>query len=207
MSSIQVINTKGQVVKEMDVAAELLPEAFNPVLVHTAVVMQRASARQGTVATKGRGEVSGTGRKPWKQKHTGRARAGSNRSPIWRHGGTAFGPQPRRYGFSLPKQMYKQALRNALASKNADGALKIVTGLRIAEPKTRLLFDLLRTMGQTKKALVIVQDQLPILSSAARNMKHVKVIPPAGLNVYDALGFDSILVSEDAFPSLRDMLT
>src|SRR2546430_9864785 len=111
-------------------------EADGPV-VHTAVVMQQACARQGTASTLTRGEVSGSGRKPWKQKHTGRARAGSIRSPIWRHGGRVFGPRPRSYAYSLPKKKYRAALQSALSAKLAAGGIVVVSALTLEEPKTR----------------------------------------------------------------------
>src|SRR5438094_10641880 len=113
-------------------------EADGP-LVHTAVVMQQACARQGTASTLTRGEVSGSGRKPWKQKHTGRARAGSIRSPIWRHGGRVFGPKPRDYSYSIPKKQYRAALRSALSAKLASGEVLIISDLTLPQPKTRLL--------------------------------------------------------------------
>src|SRR2546428_4905595 len=130
-------------------------EADGP-LVHTAVVMQQACARQGTASTLTRGEVSGSGRKPWKQKHTGRARAGSIRSPIWRHGGRVFGPRPRSYAYSLPKKKYRAALQSALSAKLAAGGIVVVSALTLEEPRTRRVGQGLGGMGTTgKKAIVI----------------------------------------------------
>src|SRR6184192_3656689 len=123
-------------------------EADGP-LVHTAVVMQQACERQGTASTLRRGEVSGSGRKPWKQKHTGRARAGSIRSPVWRHGGTVFGPKPRKYAYAIPKKQYRAALQSALSAKLADGQVMVVSDLTLPEPKTRLLAKMLAQMGVT----------------------------------------------------------
>ena len=122
-------------------------------LVHAAVVMQQACERQGTASTLRRGEVSGSGRKPWKQKHTGRARAGSVRSPVWRHGGTVFGPKPRSYAYRIRKQQYRTAMQSALSARVADGSLVVVSDLSIPQPKTRLLARALVELGLTSLAM------------------------------------------------------
>jgi len=166
-------------------------EADGP-LVHTAVVMQQACARQGTASTLTRGEVSGSGRKPWKQKHTGRARAGSIRSPIWRHGGRVFGPRPRSYAYSLPKKKYRAALQSALSAKLAAGGIVVVSALTLEEPKTRRLAQ----MGLTGKTLIVIGEGRTDLERAARNLREVKLIKPEELNVYDVLRHDSIVIPE-----------
>lgn len=170
-------------------------EADGP-LVHTAVVMQQACARQGTASTLRRGEVSGSGRKPWKQKHTGRARAGSIRSPIWRHGGVVFGPRPRSYAYSLPKKKYRAALRSALSAKLAAGGIVVVSALTLEEPKTRRLAKVLAQMGLTGKTLIVIGEGRTDLERAARNLREVKLIKPEELNVYDVLRHDSIVIPE-----------
>jgi len=170
-------------------------EADGP-LVHTAVVMQQACARQGTASTLTRGEVSGSGRKPWKQKHTGRARAGSIRSPIWRHGGRVFGPRPRSYAYSLPKKKYRAALQSALSAKLAAGGIVVVSALTLEEPKTRRLAKVLAQMGLTGKTLIVIGDGRTDLERAARNLREVKLIKPEELNVYDVLRHDSIVIPE-----------
>jgi len=170
-------------------------EADGP-LVHAAVVMQQACARQGTASTLKRGEVSGSGRKPWKQKHTGRARAGSIRSPVWRHGGTVFGPQPRSYAYSLPKKKYRAALQSALSAKLAAGGIVIVSALTLEEPKTRLLAKVLAQMGLTGRTLIVIGEGRSDLERAARNLREVKLIKPQELNVYDVLRHDSIVIPE-----------
>ena len=170
-------------------------EADGP-LVHTAVVMQQACARQGTASTLRRGEVSGSGRKPWKQKGTGRARAGSIRSPIWRHGGVVFGPRPRSYAYSLPKKKYRAALRSALSAKLAAGGIVVVSALTLEEPKTRLLAKVLAQMGLTGKTLIVIGEGRTDLERAARNLREVKLIKPEELNVYDVLRHDSIVIPE-----------
>jgi len=170
-------------------------EADGP-LVHTAVVMQQACARQGTASTLRRGEVSGSGRKPWKQKGTGRARAGSIRSPIWRHGGVVFGPRPRSYAYSLPKKKYRAALRSALSAKLAAGGIVVVSALTLEEPKTRRLAKVLAQMGLTGKTLIVIGEGRTDLERAARNLREVKLIKPEELNVYDVLRHDSIVIPE-----------
>lgn len=170
-------------------------EADGP-LVHTAVVMQQACARQGTASTLTRGEVSGSGRKPWKQKHTGRARAGSIRSPIWRHGGRVFGPRPRSYAYSLPKKKYRAALQSALSAKLAAGGIVVVSALTLEEPKTRRLAKVLAQMGLTGKTLIVIGEGRTDLERAARNLREVKLIKPEELNVYDILRHDSIVIPE-----------
>ncbi|MGH7166990.1 MAG: 50S ribosomal protein L4 [Nitrospiraceae bacterium] len=170
-------------------------EADGP-LVHTAVVMQQACARQGTASTLRRGEVSGSGRKPWKQKHTGRARAGSIRSPIWRHGGVVFGPRPRSYAYSLPKKKYRAALQSALSAKLAAGGILVVSALTLEEPKTRRLAKVLAQMGLTGKTLIVIGEGRTDLERAARNLREVKLIKPEELNVYDVLRYDSIVIPE-----------
>jgi len=170
-------------------------EADGP-LVHTAVVMQQACARQGTASTLTRGEVSGSGRKPWKQKHTGRARAGSIRSPIWRHGGRVFGPRPRSYAYSRPKKKYRAALQSALSAKLAAGGIVVVSALTLEEPKTRRLAKVLAQMGLTGKTLIVIGEGRTDLERAARNLREVKLIKPEELNVYDVLRHDSIVIPE-----------
>ena len=165
-------------------------------LVHTAVVMQQACARQGTASTLRRGEVSGSGKKPWKQKGTGRARAGSIRSPLWRHGGTVFGPRPRSYAFAIPKKKYRIALQSALSAKLAEGGIVIVSALALEEPKTRLLAKVLVQLGLTGKTLIVMGEGRTDLERAARNLRDVKLVKPEELNVYDVLRYDSIVIPE-----------
>jgi len=129
MATVDIIDTAKKAVGSVNLSDAVFGASVKEPLVHAAVVMQRASLRQGTGSTKGRGEVSGTGKKPWKQKHTGRARAGSNRSPVWRHGGTVFGPKPRGYDFAISKKMYRGAMQSALTSKHTAGELSILSEL------------------------------------------------------------------------------
>lgn len=196
MPTVDVVDSRKQKVGSVDLHAGLFGAEPSTALVHAAVVMQRASARQGTASTLRRSEVQGSGKKPWKQKHTGRARAGSVRSPIWRHGGIVFGPKPRQYGYSMPKKQYRGALKSALSAKLAAGEIVIVSDLVIEKPKTRLLAKTLAQLGLTAKTLIVVGDGRIDLERAARNLVGVKLLRPDQLNVYDVLKYDSILIPE-----------
>jgi large subunit ribosomal protein L4 len=165
-------------------------------LVHEAVVMQRACERQGTASTLRRSEVSGSGKKPWKQKHTGRARAGSVRSPVWRHGGIVFGPKPRDYSYSMPKKKYRAALQSALSAKLADGKVIVVSDFALEQPKTKLLAKALDQFGLGETALLVAADTQVAMLQAARNLSSVKVVSADQLNVYDVVRAGVVVIHE-----------
>jgi large subunit ribosomal protein L4 len=168
-------------------------------LLHEAVRSQLASRRAGTAATKTRGLVSGGGKKPWRQKGTGRARAGSIRSPLWAGGGTIFGPQPRDYSYRLPKTARRAALRGALASRHAAGALLVVDRLTLPEAKTKRMIECLNGLGLAQgSVLIVLAAPDEILERAARNLPHVKVLQARGLNVYDVLGHAHLVLTREA---------
>ena len=196
MPTVDVLDMHKRKVGSVELHEGVFGVAADGPLVHTAVVMQQACARQGTASTLRRGEVSGSGRKPWKQKHTGRARAGSIRSPIWRHGGVVFGPRPRSYAYSLPKKKYRAALQCALSAKLAAGGILVVSALALEEPKTRLLAKVLAQLGLTGKTLIVMGEGRTDLERAARNLREVKLVKPEELNVYDVLRYDSIVIPE-----------
>src|ERR1700677_2225257 len=164
-------------------------------LLHEAVRMQLAKRRAGTAATKTRGFISGGGKKPWRQKGTGRARAGSIRSPIWRHGGTIFGPQPRDYSYKMPKQAWRRALCLALSDRAANGKLVVTQSLELSEPKTKAAKAMLEALG-LKHALIVLGEGEEIFFRAARNLAAHKVLALAGHNVYDMLNNEEVLRSE-----------
>jgi large subunit ribosomal protein L4 len=164
-------------------------------LLHEAVRMQLANRRSGTAATKTRGYISGGGRKPWRQKGTGRARAGSTRSPLWRHGGTIFGPQPRDYSYKMPKKAWRQALALAISDRALNGKLVVVESLELAEPKTKMANAALQALG-LRHALIVLDDSEQSFFRAARNLAAHKVLRLAGLNVFDVLNYDELLMSE-----------
>jgi large subunit ribosomal protein L4 len=189
-------------------AAELRPEVFGvevktPVL-HEVVVMQEANRRQGTASTKTRSMVSGTGRKPYKQKHTGRARAGSIRSPVWRHGGTVFGPHPRDYGYSIPQGKARGAVRAALSAKVRDGGLLVLEDLPESDGKTKSLAAMLKVLGLKGKTLIVAGGEQDLLRRAAANLPLVTVVQPGGVNVRDLLLHDTVLIARRDLARLEE---
>jgi large subunit ribosomal protein L4 len=164
-------------------------------LLHEAVRMQLARRRSGTAATKTRGLISGGGRKPWRQKGTGRARAGSTRSPLWRHGGTIFGPQPRDYSFKMPKKAWRRALCLALSDRARNGRIFVVESLELPERKTKLARSFLEKLG-VRHALIVLGDSDETFYLAARNLAAHRMLPSWALNVYDVLNHDEIVMSQ-----------
>jgi large subunit ribosomal protein L4 len=205
MDAFPVYGPNNQQIGKVDLNERIFNSAVNPTLVHRAVVMQRAGERQGTASTLGRGEVRGGGKKPWKQKHTGRARAGSSRSPIWRGGGTVFGPKPRSYSFALPKKMYRAALRGALATKVAAEDLVVLGDLVLPEMKTRQLVQLLSTVGATGKVLLVIDEGLFELVRLGKNVKNLKVLHGKDLNVYDVLWCDKLVVTRAELARIQEI--
>jgi large subunit ribosomal protein L4 len=202
--SVDVVDLNKRKVSTVELPAAIFGQTPNTVLVHEAVVMQRAGERQGTASTLRRGEVSGSGKKPWKQKHTGRARAGSLRSPVWRHGGIVFGPKPRSYGYGIPKQKYHRALQMALSSKVAAGDVLVVDDLAISSPKTRQLEKALAQLGVKKTSLLVVGEGSGDVVKAARNLPGVKVVSPERLSVYDVLRYDSLVIAQPILSRIQE---
>jgi large subunit ribosomal protein L4 len=174
-------------------------------LLHEAVRMQLANRRAGTASTKTRGYISGGGRKPWRQKGTGRARAGSTRSPLWRHGGTIFGPQPRDYSYKMPKKAWRRALSLAISDRALNGKMAVVQSLELAEPKTKLAKAALDALG-LKHALIVLEENEQNFFRAARNLAAHKVLRVGGLNVYDVLNYDELLMTEQTARALENRL-
>lgn len=208
MQSIDAFPVYGQDFRQVDkinLNDGVFNATVNPSLVHRAVVMQRASERQGTASTLGRGEVRGGGKKPWKQKHTGRARAGSNRSPIWRGGGTVFGPKPRSYSSTLPKKMYRAALRGALAANVAGDGLVVLGDLVLPEMKTRHLVKSLESVGASGKVLLVIEEGLADFIRLGKNVKNLKVLHGKDLNVYDVLWCDKMVVTKVELERIQEI--
>src|ERR1700694_2146685 len=195
MATIDIHNLSGEKVGTLDLADEIFG-AVNEDLLWEAVKHYRASQRAGTHKTKARWEVSGSGRKLWRQKGTGRARIGSIRSPLWRHGGTVFGPQPRDYSYAMPSKARSAALRAALSQRASDGGLKIIDRFAIDQPKTKVLKGLLVQLGISGKAVIVDHEPAAALVLSGRNIPGVKVVDPSQLNVYDVLDCRTLLVSE-----------
>lgn len=205
MPTVDVLDLNKRKVGSAELPAEVFGCQPHAALVHEAVIMQRACERQGTASTLRRGEVRGSGKKPWKQKHTGRARAGSVRSPVWRHGGSVFGPKPRSYAFSMPKRKYRTALQSALSSKVSDGQLFVVSSLSLDRPKTKALVKALEQFAAGSRVLVIASDGHDGLTQAARNLQKVSVVTPDRLNVYDIVRAGTIVIPEGELARVKEV--
>jgi large subunit ribosomal protein L4 len=205
MPIIDVVDAKKQKVGSVTLPQEVFGCKPHPVLVHEAVTMQRACERQGTASTLRRGEVSGSGKKPWKQKHTGRARAGSLRSPVWRHGGSVFGPKPRSYAIDLPRKKYRTALQSALSAKVAEGSVIVLSDLVLDQPKTKSLAKILGQLGITGSAILVVGAGRTDLFQAARNLSKVKVVHPEQLTVYDIVRVQSLVITERELERVKEV--
>lgn len=189
---------KNQEIRELGLTEKVFGYPLRIPLIHEAVHHFTARNRRGTASTKTRNEVRGGGKKPWKQKKTGRARVGSIRSPIWRGGGTIFGPQPRSYDYRFPKKKARNAVRSVLSEKLREGNLIVVDDLSLEEPKTRLLVALLEGMELRRKTLIVDGKENSNLFLAARNHPRVKAMNASEINVYDLLDFEVLLISEAA---------
>jgi large subunit ribosomal protein L4 len=201
---LDVINRQGTPIEKVTVADSAFGAEVKTHLFHQVVRMQLANRRRGTASTKTRGEVSGGGRKPWRQKGTGRARQGSTRSPLWRGGGVALGPQPRGYAYKLPKKVRRSALCSALSMKAQEGLLKVIDRIDIAEPKTKQMVGFLKDLGVEKAALILLVGDNANMQLAARNLPHVKVLRVEGVNIYDLLAYDYLICAKEALIELQE---
>jgi large subunit ribosomal protein L4 len=210
MANVDVVNLNGQKVGSVELADAVFgADQVNEALLWEAVKHYRASLRQGTHATKNRKLVAGSGKKLWKQKGTGRARIGSVRSPLWRHGGTVHGPQPRSYEYAFPRKKLLGALRSALAAKLADGKLTVVDTLEIKEAKTKLYHKALETLGVTRTALLVENGKTltQALVLGARNLKGVELVLNNEVHPYDLLRYERAIFSKAAIEQLTEALT
>ncbi len=205
MPTVQVIDTSGKKIKEVKASDEIFAVPLKEHLLYETVINYRANQRQGTASTKTRGEVRGGGRKPWRQKGTGRARAGSTRSPIWKGGGTTFGPRPRDYSYRLPKKAKKTALKSALSMKLAEKQLLIVDALKLKEPKTKEFLALTKKLKLDSALIVDIHDNKNLFL-AARNIPKTKVIDVGQVTVYDVLNHNWLVLTKKAFDSLTRRL-
>ena len=205
MPTVQVIDTSGKKVKEVKAPDEVFAVPLKEHLVYETVINYRANQRQGTASTKTRAEVRGGGRKPWRQKGTGRARAGSTRSPIWKGGGITFGPRPRDYSYSLPKKAKRTALKSVLSMKLAEKQLLIVDALEMKEPKTKEAMALIKNLKVDSVLFVDRHDNRNLFLSA-RNIPKTKVVDVNQVNVYDVLNHNWLVLTKRAFDSLTEKL-
>jgi large subunit ribosomal protein L4 len=208
MPTVELLNQKGEVIGELQLREEVFGVEPNHTLMHQAVLSYLANQRQGTHSTKTRGEVRGGGRKPWRQKGTGRARQGSIRAPQWVGGGIVFGPRPRDYSFYLSKRERRSALRSALSAKLADGEIKVVEELKLDEPKTKKMEEILNSLGvEGKKLLIVTEEADPLVILSARNLPYVVgIVEAKDLNTYDILSVERVIMTKRAVEIVQDRL-
>lgn len=207
MAKVAVYNIAGQQTGEIELNDTVFGVEVNETLVHQALVMQLASQRQGNAATKTRAMVRGGGRKPWKQKGTGRARAGTIRSPLWVGGGVVFGPHPRSYSFRMPRKARRLAIKSALTAKLQSGELLILDSILFEQPKTKQVVEFLKNFGlEERKALLITRETDEIVEKSSRNIPGVKALTANGLNVFDLLHHDKLLITRDAVARIEEVL-
>jgi len=205
MPKVALYNVSGAQVGEVELADTVFGVEPNTYVMHDAVLLQQASLRLGTHKTKGRSEVRGGGRKPWKQKGTGRARQGSIRSPQWKGGGIVFGPTPRSYGFKLPKKVRRLAIKSALSSKVIDNEIIVLDSLSIAAPKTKEIKALLNNLKVDRKALVVTAEYDDNVALSVRNLPNAKFVSAEGINVLDVLGYDKLIITKDAAKKVEEV--
>ncbi|HXP85427.1 MAG TPA: 50S ribosomal protein L4 [Bryobacteraceae bacterium] len=206
MPSVDVIDLNNAVVGTLELSDEVFAAPVNEDLLYEAVRHHLAGTRRGTAKTKTRHEVAGSGKKLWRQKGTGRARMGSIRSPLWRHGGTTHGPQPRDYSYHLPRKMQLGALRSALSAKLRDGELRVVREFSVGEAKTKLMRKTLNGLDAKRTVLLVDNADNRNLTLASRNLEGVKLVASREVNVYDLLGHSQVLLSEAAAKKLSEAL-
>ncbi|MGA8365979.1 MAG: 50S ribosomal protein L4 [Candidatus Acidiferrales bacterium] len=208
MPVVDVINLEGETVGTMELAGDVFEAKVNPHLLHETVRHYLAGQRAGTHKTKDKSEVSGSGKKLWKQKGTGRARVGSIRSPLWRHGGTVHGPVPRSYAYALPKKMILGALRSALSAKFAEQKLTVVDGWQLESHKTKLFRQALAKLGGETRTILLVDNAANVnLERASRNLEGVTLVPTTALEAYDLLRHDRLMLSREAAAKLSRALS
>jgi len=203
MPEIEIKDRDNKTVEKINLREDLFGGQANRGILHQVVVNFLANQRQGTHSTKTKGFVSGGGKKPYRQKHTGRARAGSNRSPLWRGGGTIFGPLPRDYSYSVPKKVKRRALMAALYEKLSGNEIVVVDSIPIEKPKTKEMISILKNLGLDKKSLLIVLPEFnDTVALSARNIPGVAITRAADLNTYDVISSNMLLVTKEAFMKL-----
>ncbi|HXS97285.1 MAG TPA: 50S ribosomal protein L4 [Candidatus Limnocylindrales bacterium] len=206
MPSVDIVDLNNATVGSIELSDDVFGAEVNEALLYEAVRQHTAARRSGTAATKTRHEVSGSGKKLWKQKGTGRARMGSIRSPLWRHGGTVHGPQPRSYEYKLPRKMVLGALRSALSAKLRDGELRVVRAFELADHKTKNMLGVLGKLQAKKTVLLVEAGENVKLTRASRNLPGIKLVPTKDVSVYDLLRYQEVLLSETAARKLSEAL-
>jgi len=206
MAKTDVINIQGEKVGEVEIKDEIWNTEVKPYLMHDVVQMQLTNRRRGTSSTKSRGEVSGGGSKPWKQKGTGRARSGSSTSPVWVGGGVVFGPKPKEYHASVPKKVRKSALRSALTVRFQESKVKVLDKLELPGISTKNMNGIMKGLNLTKPLLVVDRKDV-VLEKSVRNIPYAKVLRAEGLNVYDIIRHGDFVVTLDALKRIEEALS
>ena len=205
MPKIDVLNMAGAKVSELELSEAVFAVEPNTSAMHIAVVNYLANQRQGTQSTLTRSEVSGGGKKPWRQKGTGRARQGSTRAPQWFHGGIAHGPKPRSYRFTINKKVKRLALKSAFSAKVADNEMIVIDEIKLDAIKTKDMVKALAAVKAAKKALIVLPEKDDVIYRSARNIEGVKVAPVNAISVYDILNCDSLVVAKDAVAKIEEV--
>jgi large subunit ribosomal protein L4 len=206
MIDLSVHNIKGENIGEVSLRDDIFNTKVNKYLVHQAVKRYLANRRRGTASTKSRSDVRGGGAKPWKQKGTGRARAGTNSSPIWVGGGIVFGPAPRDYSFSFPKKMKVAALKSALSDKLENKKIIIIDKLSLEENKTSKMVEILKNLQASKKPLIITEKEDSTIALSVRNIKGAQVLPASKINTYDLINHEKIIITKKALKRIEEVL-
>src|SRR5229473_5405063 len=206
MPTVKVRNLENEEVGDLELSEAVFGAPLNESLIHAAVRNVMANGRQGTSATKTRGDVSGSGRKLWKQKGTGRARIASLRSPLWKGGGNVHGPQPRDWSYNMPKKMRQGALRSALSERVREGKVVLIDGWTLDKPKTKDFIASLQKLGLEGKTLIVDSLDNDNLMLSTRNVRSAKVVNSFSLNIYDLLYHERVVISEDAVKELEQLL-
>lgn len=207
MPKLEVYDITGKQTGDMELNDNVFGVEVNEAVLHQALVMQQANQRQGNASTKTRGLVRGGGKKPWKQKGTGRARAGSIRSPLWVGGGTTFGPQPRSYAFTMPRKQRRLALKSALSAKVMGGELVVLEDINFDAPKTKNVVKMMQDFNfADQKALIITAEAVENVEKSSRNIPGIKTINTMGLNVYDLLHHNKVFVTKAAVSRIEEVL-
>lgn len=205
MPKVTMYNISGDQVGEIELNDDIFGIEINENAMYEVVKNQLANKRQGTQSTKTRAEVRGGGRKPWRQKGTGRARVGSIRSPLWVGGGVTFAPKPRDYSYRLPKKIRKLAMKSALTSKVNNDEIVVLDGLNISAPKTKEMINILSNLNADKKALIVMDGRDDTVIKSARNIPGVKTTSVNTLNVYDILKYDKFIITKDAVQKVEEV--
>jgi large subunit ribosomal protein L4 len=207
MPQVALYNVQGEQVGELELNKDIFGVQPHRSVLHEAVVKHLAGRRRGTHDTKTRAEVSGGGRKPWRQKGTGRARHGSIRSPIWRGGGIVFGPHPRDYGYNLPRKVRRLALKSALSAKAAEGKVVVLDELKLAAPRTKEMLGIIANLRIAGPVLLVTAARDENIIRSARNIPGVKTVPVEGLNTYDILAHETLLLTKDALARVEEVFS